>query len=174
MSSPVRGTWIEIESIPACQCALCVVPPCGGRGLKSDTVSHTPDNSEVVPARGTWIEIYSSPYQLTKIASRPPHGGRGLKFYENRKGKRNLTSSPVRGTWIEILRPLPLLRLLRHVVPVRGTWIEIETPEESRNPFCGRPPCGGRGFRSKKTRRFAFCNYSSIITQDCYQLLFFR
>ena len=36
---------------------------------------------------------------------------------------------------------------------MRGTWIEIETPEESRNPFCGRPPCGGRGLKFYENRK---------------------
>ena len=43
-------------------------------------------------------------------------------------------------------------RVRKKSSPVRGTWIEIETPEESRNPFCGRPPCGGRGFRQQNKR----------------------
>ena len=37
-----------------------------------------------------------------------------------------------------------------------------------------RPPCGDVDSGSKQTRQFEFYNYSSIITQDCYQLLFFR
>ncbi|HBO65501.1 MAG TPA: hypothetical protein DD628_02300 [Clostridiales bacterium] len=65
-------------------------------------------------------------------------------------------------------------RVRKKSSPMRGTWIEIETPEESRNPFCGRPPCGDVDSGSKQTRQFEFYNYSSIITQDCYQFLFFR
>ena len=43
-------------------------------------------------------------------------------------------------------------RVRKKSSPVRGTWIPA----------------------AKQTRQFEFCNYSSIITQDCYQLLFFR
>ena len=55
----MRGTWIEIPRISIGYVPAIGRPPCGGRGLKSDTDS----------------------YPQTGVGSRPPCGGRGLKCY---------------------------------------------------------------------------------------------
>ena len=56
VSSPTRGTWIEI--------AFC------------SSFYPFPGSS---PTRGTWIEIMVTKIVTVVKESRPPHGGRGLK-----------------------------------------------------------------------------------------------
>ena len=63
-------------------------------------------------------------------------------------------------------------RVRKKSSPVRGTWIEI-CPVRSISPAGKSSPCGDVDSGSKQTRQFEFYNYSTIITQDCYQLLFF-
>ena len=65
-------------------------------------------------------------------------------------------------------------RVRKKSSPVRGTWIEIYFILIDIAIGIVVPRAGDVDSGSKKTRQFAFCNYSSIITQDCYQLLFFR
>ena len=148
MSSPARGTWIEIddeleiimrdESSPA-------------RGTWIEMINPDPERPYIgtsSPARGTWIEIIQFIFIRFAIAcrpphggrglkcnlrgrlmppgqSRPPHGGRGLKCARDRPVRPPPRSSPARGTWIEIFAGRSIDPCHTSSSPARGTWIEI-------------------------------------------------
>ena len=125
VSSPARGTWIEIQIVISTPAPSYVVPR---KGDVDRNFWRNCPNSPVLPsspARGTWIEIQNAIV----------YGGIAP------------VSSPARGTWIEIKvmfsrdicagvvprkgdvdRNLPLRHPKQYASmssPARGTWIEI-------------------------------------------------
>ena len=119
MSSPSRGTWIEmlVQSHVSyiCPCR----PPHGGRGLKCFRKSSLNHQIMSSPSRGTWIEMLKKQAEPGARSSRPPHGGRGLKLVVSSMVHLPTMSSPSRGTWIEIR--LPQMQHQRSmVVPLTG------------------------------------------------------
>ena len=104
LSSPSRGTWIEIKLWFNCNPGGPGRPPHGGRGLK----------------------FVGAGNAVFRVRRRPPHGGRGLKYPSLSSVMGVDGSSPSRGTWIEMA--LPLCRLAHPLSsPSRGTWIEMFT-----------------------------------------------
>ena len=102
LSSPSRGTWIEIVKYGTAYKDNNGRPPHGGRGLKCfifPVIIHFHRSS---PSRGTWIEIRYEEQIAQFFGGRPPHGGRGLKCPFSKTAISPSWSSPSRGTWIEI------------------------------------------------------------------------
>ena len=80
VSLPVRGAWIEIDSLQPPLHSLSRRSPCGERGLKSYVHMLSPTHPMSLPVRGAWIEISVTVMLVTLT----------------------LRSLPVRGAWIEI------------------------------------------------------------------------
>ena len=120
-SSPTRGTWIEIETPARVRGCPNVVPHTGDVDRNTYTVRQPLGCAMSSPTRGTWIEIEKQP-------------------------DRNFIprSSPTRGTWIEMK-----CRNFQYEIgkssPTRGTWIEMQSLFERSLPRDCRPPHGGRG-----------------------------
>ena len=79
LSSPSRGTWIEISLRHTHGPPARGRPPRGGRGLKFFIYEKSIFESMSSPSRGTWIEIYVATRKRPSYRRRPPRGGRGLK-----------------------------------------------------------------------------------------------
>ena len=75
MSSPARGTWIEISSTSSSSLPSIVVPRKGDvdRNVVLEKTGET--RKESSPARGTWIEIKGGGgLSSSKLASSPARG----------------------------------------------------------------------------------------------------
>ena len=123
MSSPARGTWIEICSVPEKPFLTAVVPRKGdvdrndAKHLDIIRVRVVPRKGDVdrnvklrwmalltsvsSPARGTWIEIHRLPRRCGTGASSPARGT-WIEIDFGSDSAERIRSSPARGTWIEI------------------------------------------------------------------------
>ena len=76
MSSPARGTWIEIVEIPASDSANAVVPRKGDVD-RNDVIDIIAAAVRVVPRKGDVDRNIITMYTIDIEKGRPPQGGRG-------------------------------------------------------------------------------------------------
>ena len=142
MSSPARGTWIEICWNPIHREGSGVVPRKGDVDRNTIWDEQTVKRLIVVPrkgdvdrnssgrpamraaapsspARGTWIEIYRCFFVVCYCCVVPRKGDVDRNMTTATKTSRNGLSSPARGTWIEIGQRLREPRV-PCVVPRKG------------------------------------------------------
>ena len=169
MSSPARGTWIEMHL--NAHKSTGVIPSSPARGTWIEIMLYPPPPAcgpLSSPARGTWIEIAAGwrDARGCRVVPRKGdvdrnifhavngHGGAGSSpargtwiEIQGRESKvyGNDGSSPARGTWIEHVRRRTTLCATCASSPARGTWIEMLSPIYNTATRGGRPPQGGRG-----------------------------
>ena len=146
LSLPVRGAWIEMQTLQTPN-ALC----------------------GSLPVRGAWIEIRGHGYPSQLWCRRSPCGERGLKFKRRNLhtillcrspcGERGLKCKNHRNKCTEICRSPCGERGLKYdyiiarsgaivSLPVRGAWIEIANTGATADSVTRRSPCGERGLKS--------------------------
>ena len=126
MSSPARGTWIEMHL--NAHKSTGVIPSSPARGTWIEIMLYPPPPAcgpLSSPARGTWIEIAAGWRDARGCRVVPRKGDVDRNIFHAVNGHGGAGSSPARGTWIEIQGRESKVYGNDGSSPARGTWIEI-------------------------------------------------
>ena len=162
MSSPARGTWIEIQQAHAQQNHHHRRPPLGGRGLKLKMLKKVLTNCYSRPPLGGRGLKYIALMLIGFALRRPPLGGRGLKCqWPPWPGDTFPGRPPLGGRGLKFCALRRRFRVRVGSSPARGTWIEMAHPGGWFRPSRRRPPLGGRGLKYRPSPGMAQMQSSS-------------
>ena len=167
LSSPTRGTWIEIKHLKGKINQWLVVPHTGDVDRNGDVKTWGRLPAPVVPHTGDVDRNFKWLVEKTAKTVVPHTGDVDRNSNACSRSSSPKRSSPTRGTWIEIWTTTPVTPSRKGSSPTRGTWIEMSrarpctrswpvvphtgdvdrnsSPDRARLRNRGRPPHGGRG-----------------------------